>query len=115
MCGQAFDGEVDDGPDGSVDAPHAPRLRWVDVRDFGGAGTVGAADAPGGEASRSHALGAGLVHLAVDDATLLPLVEAGRVGGVGELVALRSTSVLTVIGGSQLPSVNRAAYRVRYS
>src|SRR5262249_27563139 len=43
----------------------------------------GAADAPGGPASRSDRGSARLVHASVDDAGL-PFVEAGRVGGVRE-------------------------------
>ena len=78
-----FDGDVDGGADRSVDAAHAPGVWRVDVGDLGGAGPVGAADAPGGEALVADGGVAGLVHVAVDDA-LLPLVEAGRVGGVGE-------------------------------
>src|SRR2546430_12478073 len=85
MGGQGFDGDVDDGPDGSVDAPHTPRLGWVGVRDFRRARTVAAADAPDGQASRSHGRDARLVPVNIDDARL-PLAEASRVGGVGEHV-----------------------------
>ena len=88
--------------------PRTPRVVGGLMCDFGGARAVGAAGSPGGAAVCAYG-GARLVHVATDDA-LLPLVGVGRVGGVGEYVpACRSTSVPVVIGGIQLPSLNRAA------
>ena len=86
---------------GSVDAPHAPGPGRVDVGQLGGDGPAGAADAPGGHALRAHLRRVpGRLQVTVDDA-LLPLVEPGRVGGVGEHLRGRagSISVLVMIGG----------------
>ena len=51
VSAERFDGEVDGGPDRSVDAADAPRSGRVDVGELGGAGSVGAADAAGGQAA----------------------------------------------------------------
>lgn len=79
VLGEWLDGDVDDGPHGSVDAADAPGLGWVDVGELGSDRPVGKADAPGGQAAGPQAGRARAVHVAVDDA-LLPF--GNRAGSV---------------------------------
>ncbi len=77
------DGDVDDSPDGPVDATDAPPVRRIEVDELGGGGPVGEADAPRRDAVVTDLRVAGAVHPAADDA-LLPLLEPTRVSGIGK-------------------------------
>ena len=101
--GKGFDGDLNGGPDVSVDATDTPRARRVDVSDFGGHLSVGTTDAAGGCQQRLPTAcvsnGSGWSMRPLATTPRCPLGEACWIGCVGEDLSrlLRSTSVLTTI------------------